>query len=39
MVKTVQLDNIIWVFMYPSIRLDRPERVVKGAFLGTKSVK
>ena len=39
MVKMVPLDNMIRAFPYPSIRLDEPERVVKGAFLGMKLVK
>ena len=39
MVKIVQLDNIIRALSYPSIMLDGPERVVRGAFLGMKLVK
>ena len=39
MVKSVPLDNIIRVLPYHSIRLDGPERVVRGAFLGMKLVK
>ena len=39
MVKIVPLDNIIHALPYPSIKLDGPKRVVKGAFLGMKLVK
>ena len=39
MVKIIPLDNIIRALLYPSIRLDGPEMVVKGVFLGTKLVK
>ena len=39
MVKIVPLDNIIYALLYPSIMLDEPERVVRGAFLGIKLVK
>ena len=39
MAKTVSLDNIIRAFPYHSIRLDKPERVVRGAFLGMKLVQ
>ena len=36
MVKIVPLDNIIRALPYPLIRLDEPDRVVRGAFLDIK---
>ncbi|KAM2673637.1 hypothetical protein EV2_014913 [Malus domestica] len=38
MVNSIPLDNIIRAFPYPPIKLDGPERVVRGAFL-QKSIR
>ena len=39
MVNLVPLDKMILVMSYPSIKLEWPERVVRGEILGTKLVE